>query len=84
MEHSVQAIQLYPNPSTGSVWVQWSYRDNVTYTLTNISGQVLMTGKQMGVQQMMLDDTTLSNGLYHLRVQFSNGDIQSIPWLLQR
>ncbi len=84
MEHSVQAVQLYPNPSTGSVWVQWSYRDNVTYTLTNITGQVLMTGKQMGVQQMMLDDAILSNGLYHLRVQFSNGDMQSIPWLLQR
>lgn len=83
-EQHALVMQLFPNPSSGDITLQWPSRDNVIYCITNMTGQVILEGMGNGVNQLKWEGHTWPNGLYHVRVQFSSGEVQSMPWLLQR
>ena len=59
-------FMIYPNPTQNSLTVECKTLLNGTFTLTNIHGAVILTGKIINKQ--VLDLTPFSNGIYFLTV----------------
>ena len=60
-------IKVYPNPTLGEITVS-AKEDIQNLTLTNMAGQVLLTG-----QNNRLDLTTVPSGVYNLEIQPKDG-----------
>jgi hypothetical protein len=71
-------VSVYPNPTTGSMQVtikSWQLTDNYAYTLTDLAGKVLMTGK-INSEKTELNISGFSKGIYLLQVQNAEGEKQ--------
>ena len=64
-------FSIYPNPSTGMIWVSTTSESGFKYELSDISGQVLLYGKSSQAQAL-LNFEALSAGVYHLRILSNN------------
>ncbi|MDB5229061.1 MAG: Immunoglobulin-like repeat containing protein domain [Bacteroidota bacterium] len=63
----IYELQVYPNPSHGSVNLFWS-GESTPYTITDITGAVVGSGELFQGNQL-IDMSTLSGGIYILHVQ---------------
>ncbi|MCC6369492.1 MAG: T9SS type A sorting domain-containing protein [Bacteroidia bacterium] len=61
-------IQVYPNPTSGQVTVEFNNTLNKTYTLSDISGRVI-SGGNTSEGSVALDLSTLANGIYFVKVE---------------
>ena len=65
-EDNMPTIQVYPNPSTGLLYVKAPYNDisTVEYRITNLAGQTLMTG----ITKRQIDVSHLPSGAYFITI----------------
>jgi len=81
-------IQVYPNPTNGSTWIQVSNDkiSNVAISVTNMTGQVLMKFDHHGLIPNEVIPLNLSNfdrGLYYILIE-SGGVTQSKKLVVER
>lgn len=70
------AINVYPNPANRSFQIEWQGTQEFVWTLSNLHGQELMSGRVEG-SDALISTENLSNGAY--LIQTSNkGFIQSV------
>lgn len=60
------AIQVYPNPTTGKIWVQTATNETYKYIVFDSKGAHVKNGKI--TQQDYIDITALSSGYYMLKI----------------
>ncbi len=67
-------IQVYPNPSSGTFFVQVPIEDeNLSFSVFTTDGKEVENGEFMPGQTSKLDLATLKSGLYLLRIKTDNG-----------
>lgn len=77
-ERTTAIRSIYPNPSSGTTWIEYSVADNtmVTLELCDISGrliQTLVSQQQIpGNYRVAVDAFTLAHGLYMVRLNTGN------------
>jgi hypothetical protein len=64
---ALKHLNVYPNPFTSSINIE-GIVENEYYELLNSTGQIIWSGKQINNQ----DFSSLSNGLYFLRINKGN------------
>ncbi len=69
-DHNLQ-VSIFPNPSTGMVWVNFPKLVRGTLSLKNYTGKVIFT--QVLEQEQELDLKELPNGLYLLEIKTGDG-----------
>jgi hypothetical protein len=64
-------VNLYPNPARTSFTVEMKnpYNGNVSFTITNMQGQIVMIDEKNNVQKQTYNVTSFAKGVYFLRVQ---------------
>jgi len=77
IDNSLNAV-IYPNPT--SEQVQVSFNGNFTYTLTSVSGEIILTGA--AVDNAILNLKEQASGTYFLEVQ--SGDIKKTEKLIKQ
>jgi hypothetical protein len=74
-----QSLDVYPNPTTGEIWVYFSQPLNqeVSVQITDLSGKSLLNVRQMkkGEYAHLIDISTFSSGAYLLQVEAGNEKI---------
>jgi PKD repeat protein len=74
---AIQSFNIYPNPTSGKVMIQWNdaIQGTATVTVTNITGQKLFSTKLLldntGVSELNLSQ--LQNGIYFMNIESDNG-----------
>jgi len=68
--------QAYPNPTSGDLYIDSPAKAKAN--IISIQGQVLVENSQLLQGQNRLDISSLSSGMYLLRIQFETGQRQSI------
>ncbi len=64
------SIAVFPNPASGTVFVQWPSGTEVAeISLTGLDGRLLRTWKTEGLQSWRIDVSDLAAGVYCLKVQ---------------
>lgn len=80
----VLVTKLYPNPSTGLLYLEMPKARSIAWELANAHGLKIRNGQgQVSVSPMTLDLSTLPKGLYYLRVELPNGKGQSFKVILR-
>ncbi len=64
-------FKLFPNPTTGMIWVEKALEQPADFKLYNALGALVLTGKL----QSELNIQDLPSGLYTLKIHFANGTI---------
>lgn len=74
-EASKKAFSVYPNPSSGSIFIRSNNNGekNATVIVTNAIGQVVFTRSYETLMNEVIDLTGQSNGVYTVRVNTANG-----------
>lgn len=75
------AVSVYPNPTTGGVFLQTSGNKSYDYKLMDQQGRVLLKGKVNGKETLRLD--AYAKGIYLLRLSDAGGKGRSEKILLQ-
>lgn len=70
-ENEMNALQVYPNPSTGIFTITNDGIENAEYSVVDVNGKVLLNGILQG-DLMNIDICSLANGNYILEIS-SNG-----------
>jgi len=70
-ESSIQSedVQLYPNPSTGKIYVK-SQHQFESYSIKNLNGSVLLRGYEKALKEI---DVPLGNGIYLIELNTEQG-----------
>ncbi|QHI34790.1 hypothetical protein IMCC3317_01340 [Kordia antarctica] len=63
-------IQVYPNPTTGKLWVHFNTTENYTYSLFDSKGMLVKSGHI--TSQEYINITNLSSGYYLLKILSEN------------
>jgi hypothetical protein len=63
-------VKIFPNPTTDFINIINSESKNLDYSLTDLEGKVLLSGKLENLSQNRIDLNTLKKGMYI--IQFSN------------
>ncbi|MEO5642186.1 MAG: T9SS type A sorting domain-containing protein [Bacteroidia bacterium] len=71
-EISTNDVSVFPNPASSSVEIKFSKESNATFTLTDLAGKVVFTGKSQG-RSARIDVSTLPQGVYLLNVVTEEG-----------
>lgn len=69
---TASGVKIYPNPSAGFFVVELNSSSNKTVEVTDITGRVIMSTVTKD-EKVNVNITTLSNGIYYVRVQSDNG-----------
>lgn len=69
-EKEVSEFSLYPNPTSGIINLQLPDKNNAAYSIYNMQGSLIMSGD---ICSNKVDISSLSNGLYFLRILFNGG-----------
>ena len=67
-------ISVYPNPSTGPVFVS-GLSGKTTVTVTNINGQVVFSNTFTNSSNVKFDLSNQANGIYSVRIENAAGVI---------
>lgn len=68
-----EMISVYPNPTAGKLYI--SKGDMIkSVTVTNMAGQVIMTGANTSSAEIELDVSNLSQGFYNVSIETNEGD----------
>ena len=62
---SIQAANIYPNPTTGVVHIEGAVNEVIVYDLT---GRQIQAAKQSGNQPIILDLSDFASGIYTLHL----------------
>lgn len=65
------SIQVFPNPSNGSVQINAQADQAFTYSVIGQDGRVIKSGKALSNEK--IDISALNNGVYYIEVQQANG-----------
>lgn len=71
-------LYVYPNPTSGLLYVESATTEQSTYTLTNMAGQQIMLNNMQIMQQgtrQLLDVSTLANGMYILNIKNNKNSV---------
>ena len=73
-------VKIFPNPTTDFINIINSESKNLDYSLTDLEGKVLLSGKLENLSQNRIDLTPLKNGMYIIQLgnQGSNKSIKII------
>ena len=63
---STTTIQLYPNPATTELYVNFASQETADYIMYNTAGQIMLQGKVQ--RDGIINVQSLSNGVYYLRI----------------
>lgn len=75
-ENSLSSLSLYPNPTTGNVFIDFGeLKQNIKATVTNSIGQVVLTQNYVSTKSINFD-LDLPKGLYFLTLE-SDGEVIS-------
>jgi len=75
-ENSLSSLSLYPNPTTGNVFIDLGeLKQDVKATLTNSIGQVVLTQNYVSTKSINFD-IDLPKGLYFLTLE-TDGEVFS-------
>ena len=69
-ENTENQFNIYPNPTNGVLFVETRHGTslpNQTYCITNLMGQIIMTGK-ITAETQRIDVTGLPDGMYFITV----------------
>jgi len=69
---SADQITLYPNPASSSLKVMLSMPGNVVYSVYNVTGQMVLSGKLDARYLNTVDISTLTSGMYLFRAISDN------------
>jgi len=69
---TASGVKIYPNPSSGFFVVEVNNASNKAVEVTDITGRVIMSTLTKD-EKVHVNITTLSNGIYYVRVQSDNG-----------
>lgn len=70
---STENVNVYPSLFTKEIHIDLPEADeNNSYTLTNITGQVIKTGKLSGTENIILLNDSISSGMYILKTNVNN------------
>lgn len=64
-----QTVKVYPNPASNSLWVDLDINDNYDYTVTDITGKVVLKGLLTAHNNQPININGLANGLYFINLQ---------------
>lgn len=67
-------LKIYPNPVTDIVNIELQQKDNLTYTLKDVLGNIILQGHLTKISNK-IDLSKLQNGMYFLSV-INEGDLQ--------
>lgn len=65
-------VRVYPNPASGSIYIDVLQGTDMTCKLINVSGQVVAVKALKGAEQ--IDITHLPGGVYFYAIEDSNGN----------
>jgi hypothetical protein len=63
---TIATIQIYPNPATTELHVQFASQETADYTIYNNAGQIVLRGKIQ--RDGIINVQSLLNGVYYLRI----------------
>lgn len=69
-----EAVNIYPNPTSGNVWVAGSYGTGTVARVYDISGQLVLT-KQLPTAKEELELNTMEDGLYFIEITSGTGKV---------
>ncbi|WP_276132265.1 zinc-dependent metalloprotease [Polluticoccus soli] len=81
---NMQAANIYPNPTTGKLTVDWGRHVNMTVGIYSTVGQKLMEEKASNVSSKVIDLASLASGMYFVVVTDENGRSSTTRITLQR
>ena len=67
-EIDISPIIVYPNPASDVMQVVLPDSGSYEYTITDMSGSILLSGQTDYVSQINLDISILESGMYHIRL----------------
>jgi hypothetical protein len=67
-------VQIFPNPATNQITIKSAGSGNTFFTLTNIVGQPMMTGK-ITDSETTLNIDALPKGFYFLAFKSARGEV---------
>ena len=70
-DHALQALVLYPNPVTNSLYIQSPLASELSYRIYDLTGKALSTHHQSG-QSHSIDVSGLAKGIYLLKATHKN------------
>ena len=71
-----QKIKIYPNPSTGLIYIHHDDPGKTIYRTVNMSGQVINQKEHSGMNKILLFDTSdYPNGLYTIQALNTKGEV---------
>lgn len=80
-ENKGVTIELYPTPTKGIVTVSFETIVSIeTLKITDITGRIILSNQDVKTNELTLDLSNESNGVYYLQIQV-NGSIQSLKIL---
>jgi hypothetical protein len=77
------SLQLFPNPTAGQLYIAGSLDPVRDITVSNQLGQVVFSDNNTRNLPHMISVSGWRKGLYHVRVRFANGTIESYKILKQ-
>lgn len=66
-------INVYPNPTSDMLTIDWYLSEATEIRLFNPSGQILKYEKDIILEDYQIDMTNLANGIYFLRINTAKG-----------
>lgn len=75
---AMEMFEVFPNPSSGQLWIKGEINDEVKITITDLSGKLVLDDSRMltnGMISISLKDIKLNKGSYFLRI---NKEIRKI------
>jgi subtilisin family serine protease len=64
-------VKVFPNPTTGLLYIQGNLKGNETFQLIGLDGKILLNGQ---LEIGKLDLSTLQTGMYILKIHSNGGD----------
>jgi hypothetical protein len=71
-EAKTAGLRVYPNPTTGALTIETGNGLNKTLVVTDVTGRVVMTSSS-DLNNVTINMSTLSNGVYYVKVQSEAG-----------
>ncbi len=73
LEDFTNQLNLYPNPVKQKVQIDFqNFQEKLTLEITTISGKTIQRTRYSGLEKLSIDLTTLSSGIYFLKVTDNN------------
>lgn len=80
---SLETINIYPNPSHGSIQIQGKEKETYTIQIRDAIGQLVFETSNIKHSQSIKLPSSLKSGLYHLHVSTSERVYKTQPLIIQ-